>query len=136
MISGNRCPIQPGDCVRSMRLWSTQDLRDTFLVRKYVMILRCHVKGSLLTKESSSGQRLPIEKILSAVPKAFKQADNSHQSWLTSARSICTTDTFPKLLSTTFKLPSSPKTTYSLAGMAKGAGMYVFSCLLFISSVL
>jgi glutamate N-acetyltransferase/amino-acid N-acetyltransferase len=33
-----------------------------------------------------------------------------------------TTDTFPKLLSRTFKLPSSD-TTYHIAGMTKGAGM-------------
>lgn len=38
------------------------------------------------------------------------------------ARAICTTDTFPKLLSRTFKLPNS-EATYSLVGMTKGAGM-------------
>ncbi|KAH1493919.1 hypothetical protein KXV92_002751 [Aspergillus fumigatus] len=32
-------------------------------------------------------------------------------------------NTFPKLLSRTFALPSSPGRTYSLAGMTKGAGM-------------
>ena len=68
-------------------------------------------------------QRLPIQKIISAVPKAFSSLSNSHQSWLTIARAICTTDTFPKLLSITFTLPSSPSTTYSLAGITKGAGM-------------
>lgn len=36
---------------------------------------------------------------------------------------MLTTDTFPKLLSRTFSLPSSPSRTYSLAGMTKGAGM-------------
>lgn len=48
---------------------------------------------------------------------------SSHDAWLTTARAICTTDTFPKLLSQTFTLPSSPGRTYSLAGMTKGAGM-------------
>ncbi|KAL2037313.1 hypothetical protein N7G274_010002 [Stereocaulon virgatum] len=69
------------------------------------------------------GQRLPTDKIISAVPQAFKSLDNTHQSWLNIARAICTTDTFPKLLSTTFTLPSSPGTAYSLAGITKGAGM-------------
>ena len=69
------------------------------------------------------GQRLPIQKILDAVPKAVSILDNTHDAWLTTARSICTTDTFPKLLSTTFTLPSSPSITYSIAGMTKGAGM-------------
>ena len=69
------------------------------------------------------GQRLPIKKILQAVPKAVSNLANTHDSWLTTARSICTTDTFPKLLSRTFTLPSSPNITYSIAGMTKGAGM-------------
>lgn len=38
-------------------------------------------------------------------------------------RAICTTDTFPKLTSQSFTLPSSPGRTYSIAGMTKGAGM-------------
>lgn len=69
------------------------------------------------------GQRLPIKKILQAVPKAVSNLGNTHDAWLTTARAICTTDTFPKLLSTTFTLPSSPHITYSIAGMTKGAGM-------------
>ncbi|KAF6223550.1 hypothetical protein HO133_000393 [Letharia lupina] len=69
------------------------------------------------------GQRLPIKKILQAVPKAVSNLENTHDSWLTTARSICTTDTFPKLLSMTFTLPSSPTIIYSIAGMTKGAGM-------------
>ena len=39
------------------------------------------------------------------------------------AQAICTTDTFPKLISRTFTLPSHPETEYRIAGMAKGAGM-------------
>ncbi len=42
---------------------------------------------------------------------------------MSAATAICTTDTFPKLASRTFHLPSSPEITYSLAGMTKGAGM-------------
>ncbi|KAK3172721.1 hypothetical protein OEA41_006045 [Lepraria neglecta] len=81
------------------------------------------VSSTLVMSTGVIGQRLPIQKIISAVPKAFENLDNTHQSWLTIARAICTTDTFPKLLSTTFTLPSSPGTTYSLAGITKGAGM-------------
>ncbi|MCJ1480385.1 hypothetical protein MMC06_000540 [Schaereria dolodes] len=69
------------------------------------------------------GQRLPISKILSKVPLAHSTLASSHSAWLTTARAICTTDTFPKLLSRTFTLPSNPSTIYSLAGMTKGAGM-------------
>lgn len=57
------------------------------------------------------------------MPQAHKALGSSHDHWLTAATAICTTDTFPKLLSRTFTLPSSPSITYRLAGMTKGAGM-------------
>ncbi|EME82387.1 uncharacterized protein MYCFIDRAFT_165484 [Pseudocercospora fijiensis CIRAD86] len=69
------------------------------------------------------GQRLPIDKITAAIPKLQRNVGNTHQHWLNAAKAICTTDTFPKLLSRTFTLPSHPDTIYSIAGMAKGAGM-------------
>ena len=57
------------------------------------------------------------------IPTAHSTLSSTHNAWLTTARAICTTDTFPKLLSQTFTLPSSPGRTYNLAGMTKGAGM-------------
>ncbi|KAI9791963.1 MAG: hypothetical protein M1816_003232 [Peltula sp. TS41687] len=70
------------------------------------------------------GQRLPIQKILSKIPLAHSALSPAHTSWLAAATAICTTDTFPKLLSQPFHLPSSGATrTYHLAGMTKGAGM-------------
>ena len=79
--------------------------------------------STLVMSTGVIGQHLPISKILSGIPIAHSTLSPTHNSWLTAARAICTTDTFPKLLSTTFSLPSSPGKTYSLAGMAKGAGM-------------
>ncbi|KOS19652.1 Arginine biosynthesis bifunctional protein ArgJ [Escovopsis weberi] len=69
------------------------------------------------------GQRLPISKILPGIPKAFASAGDAHNDWLACAEAICTTDTFPKLVSRTFTLPSSPGVEYRIAGMTKGAGM-------------
>lgn len=57
------------------------------------------------------------------MPAAFSALGASHDHWLTFARAICTTDTFPKLLSRTFRLPSSPDVEYRIAGTTKGAGM-------------
>ncbi|KAL8861411.1 MAG: hypothetical protein Q9178_002284 [Gyalolechia marmorata] len=79
--------------------------------------------STLVMSTGVIGQRLPISKILAAIPTAYSGLSATHTSWLLAARAICTTDTFPKLLSRTFTLPSSPGTTYSLAGMTKGAGM-------------
>lgn len=54
---------------------------------------------------------------------AWHQAGDSHKHWLNCAKAICTTDTFPKLMSRSFELPSSPGVEYRIAGMTKGAGM-------------
>ncbi|KAH7165937.1 hypothetical protein EDB81DRAFT_267832 [Dactylonectria macrodidyma] len=69
------------------------------------------------------GQRLPIRKIVDHIPVAWHQAGDSHKHWLDCAKAICTTDTFPKLMSRSFELPSSPGVEYRIAGMTKGAGM-------------
>ncbi|KAI9677468.1 MAG: hypothetical protein M1817_006422 [Caeruleum heppii] len=79
--------------------------------------------SALVMSTGVIGQRLPITKILSAIPTAAASLSSTHDAWLASARAICTTDTFPKLRSQTFTLPSHPSTTYRLAGMTKGAGM-------------
>jgi glutamate N-acetyltransferase/amino-acid N-acetyltransferase len=69
------------------------------------------------------GQRLPIDKIVNNVPAAHNSLGSSHDHWLACAKAICTTDTFPKLISRAFNLPSSPSIEYRIAGMTKGAGM-------------
>lgn len=69
------------------------------------------------------GQRLPITKIIDGVPAAYAALGASHDHWLACAKAICTTDTFPKLLSRTFRLPSTPDVEYRIAGTTKGAGM-------------
>ncbi|KAL9945252.1 hypothetical protein D7B24_007880 [Verticillium nonalfalfae] len=69
------------------------------------------------------GQRLPIDKIVGNVGAAHGALGSGHKDWLACATAICTTDTFPKLMSRTFSLPSSPGVEYRMAGMTKGAGM-------------
>ncbi|CZR62995.1 probable Arginine biosynthesis bifunctional protein ArgJ 2, mitochondrial [Phialocephala subalpina] len=71
----------------------------------------------------TGGVRLPIENIVHGISKLHEGMGNSHDHWLEAARGLCTTDTFPKIISRTFTLPSSPDITYSIAGITKGAGM-------------
>lgn len=67
------------------------------------------------------GQQLSMEKILPALPKLHGEALGAdHDHWLTCAKGIMTTDTFPKLVS---KQISINNHTYSIAGLSKGAGM-------------
>jgi glutamate N-acetyltransferase/amino-acid N-acetyltransferase len=77
---------------------------------------------SIVMSTGVIGQRLPIQKILDKLPTAYYNLGQTHDHWMAAARAICTTDTFPKLLSRTFTLPSS-STEYHIAGMTKGAGM-------------
>jgi glutamate N-acetyltransferase/amino-acid N-acetyltransferase len=77
---------------------------------------------SIVMSTGVIGQRLPIEKIVSKIPTAYSNLGASHDHWMSTARAICTTDTFPKLLSKTFSLPNSQQ-EYRIAGMTKGAGM-------------
>ncbi|KAF2624039.1 ArgJ-domain-containing protein [Macroventuria anomochaeta] len=77
---------------------------------------------SLVMSTGVIGQRLPIQKIVSKIPTAYYNLGDTHEHWLGTAKAICTTDTFPKLLSKSFTLPSSHE-EYHIAGMTKGAGM-------------
>ncbi|KAI0532423.1 arginine biosynthesis bifunctional protein ArgJ [Xylaria digitata] len=79
--------------------------------------------SALVMSTGVIGQRLPIKKILDGVPAAHEALGDSDTHWLECATAICTTDTFPKLKSKTFTLPSSPSIEYRIAGMTKGAGM-------------
>ncbi|KAL7934002.1 arginine biosynthesis protein ArgJ [Trichoderma chlorosporum] len=79
--------------------------------------------STLVMSTGVIGQRLPIQKIVDHIPMAYHQAGDSHRHWLDCAKAICTTDTFPKLISRTFELPSSPGVEYRIAGLTKGSGM-------------
>ena len=69
------------------------------------------------------GQRLQLNKISQGIKDIFGQNKfgTDFESWLNISKSICTTDTFPKLITSKFTLPNG--TEYTLTGMAKGAGM-------------
>lgn len=81
------------------------------------------LSSTLVMSTGVIGQRLPIKKITDKIPDLKASLGNTHEHWLGAANAICTTDTFPKLISRNFTLPSQPDTTYSIAGMTKGAGM-------------
>lgn len=66
------------------------------------------------------GQRLPINKITGAIPTLFANMKSDHDAWMTLAKGMMTTDTYPKLTSRTFYVGNHQ---YSLAGVAKGGGM-------------
>lgn len=67
------------------------------------------------------GQQLSVDKILPALPKLHREAlGDDHEHWLTCAKGIMTTDTFPKLVSKEISINNH---IYKIAGLSKGAGM-------------
>jgi glutamate N-acetyltransferase / amino-acid N-acetyltransferase len=64
------------------------------------------------------GQRLPVDKVTAGVPHAFSQLSEAY--WDKAARTIMTTDTFPKGVTKTIEIDGRAIT---INGIAKGAGM-------------
>ncbi|RCI16960.1 hypothetical protein L249_2063 [Ophiocordyceps polyrhachis-furcata BCC 54312] len=79
--------------------------------------------STLVMSTGVIGEPLPIKKILDHISVVYYNLGDSHEHWLKCADAIRTTDSFPKLSSRTFKLPSSPGIEYRITGMSKGAGM-------------
>lgn len=79
--------------------------------------------STLVMSTGVIGQRLQLHKISKGIKEIFSENKfgKDFDSWLNISKSICTTDTFPKLITSEFSLPNGSK--YTLTGMAKGAGM-------------
>ncbi|KAK5782075.1 hypothetical protein RI543_000397 [Arxiozyma heterogenica] len=92
-----------------------------------ISLVNNHMGGTpnstLVMSTGVIGQRLQMNKITDGINTMFNENrfNNDFQSWLNIAKSICTTDTFPKLVTSKFTLPDGKE--YTLTGMAKGAGM-------------
>ncbi|KAJ1981122.1 glutamate N-acetyltransferase [Dimargaris verticillata] len=67
------------------------------------------------------GQRLPIDTVERGIRDCAGQLGNTHEHWLRFSQAYMTTDTFPKLQSSEYQLPSGLR--YRMAGVSKGAGM-------------
>ncbi|OLL25963.1 Arginine biosynthesis bifunctional protein ArgJ, mitochondrial [Neolecta irregularis DAH-3] len=76
--------------------------------------------STLVMSTGVIGQRLVIDKITKGIPNLHLNIGSTHKHWLACANAICTTDTFPKLRSSTFNLGGKE---FRIAGIAKGAGM-------------
>ncbi|WPK25468.1 hypothetical protein PUMCH_002785 [Australozyma saopauloensis] len=100
----------------------TQGMKDAEdMVKMTDSVLENKENSSLVMSTGVIGNNLPIDKILTGIPKlALNNLGSTHEHWITCATAICTTDTFPKLVSKEFTLNGNK---YTLAGLAKGAGM-------------
>jgi len=76
------------------------------------------VSGILPFSTGVIGERLPIDKITSAIPRALENLTEGN--WFEGSRGIMTTDTQPKGTSTQFEYKGE---TVTISGISKGAGM-------------
>jgi glutamate N-acetyltransferase / amino-acid N-acetyltransferase len=82
--------------------------------------LRCAPSELFVCSTGVIGVRLPVEKILRALPKIAQNRRPSARSFAELSLAICTTDTRPKTAATFFKMAGK---RVHFVGCAKGAGM-------------
>lgn len=78
----------------------------------------CAIEQVLPFSTGVIGEPLPVAKVTTALPQAFKSL--SAQGWESAARAIMTTDTVPKAIS---KQVTINGVTVTITGIAKGSGM-------------
>ncbi|OMJ29296.1 Arginine biosynthesis bifunctional protein ArgJ 1, mitochondrial [Smittium culicis] len=84
--------------------------------------INAEISKSIVLSTGVIGKQLPIEKIETGVLQLEGKLGDSHTHWIDTAIGYMTTDTFPKLHSKEFTLPSNGA-KYRLCGISKGAGM-------------
>lgn len=80
-------------------------------------LIKIETKDILFASTGVIGRRLPVDTIISALPRAIKSRKGSGIEDF--ARAIMTTDTHPKIVQERFK----GKKDYNIIGVAKGSGM-------------
>jgi glutamate N-acetyltransferase/amino-acid N-acetyltransferase len=76
--------------------------------------------STLVMSTGVIGQNLPSDKVFSGIKDVAAHIGSDHKAWLLGAEAMMTTDTFPKMVSRQYQIGGQ---TYSIAGLAKGAGM-------------
>ena len=88
------------------------------ICRELAKIINCNENEILLFSTGVIGEDLPVEKINKVLPQLVKNL--SEDCWINVAKSIMTTDTTPKAVSSQISIANS---TVSITGIAKGSGM-------------
>ena len=81
-------------------------------------LVGCKPKEVFIASTGVIGERLPTERLVDALPAALGKL--SADSWQSAAKSIMTTDTFPKGATRTARIGDA---TVTICGIAKGSGM-------------
>ena len=90
------------------------------IVNELSEIFECGKENILISSTGVIGEQLPIEKIINAFPLMLSKKSKKNQDWLSFAKAITTTDTFPK---GSFKQTIIGNQKFSIIGICKGSGM-------------
>ena len=110
------CLINSGNANAGTGEQGLLDSSDT--CKELASIAECKEKEVLPFSTGVIGEKLPVDKIITALPELVGQL--SSDNWLDAAKAIMTTDTIPKAVS---KKISIGQSTISITGVAKGSGM-------------
>mgnify|MGYP001425545059 FL=1 len=83
-------------------------------------IFDCKKENIIISSTGVIGEQLPIEKILNSFSKLSNKKSQNTQNWLSLAKAIMTTDTFPKGY---YKEININNKKYNIVGICKGSGM-------------
>ncbi len=90
------------------------------IVNELAEIFECGKENILISSTGVIGEQLPIEKVINAFPIMLSKKSKKNQDWLSFAKAITTTDTFPK---GAFKQTIIGNQKFSIIGICKGSGM-------------
>ena len=83
-------------------------------------IFDCKKENIIISSTGVIGEQLPIEKILNSFSKLSNKKSENTQNWLSLAKAIMTTDTFPKGCYREININNKK---YNIVGICKGSGM-------------
>ena len=90
------------------------------IVKSLAGLYNCKAENIIISSTGVIGEQLPIDKILKSIFNVLKIKNNNSQNWLSFARAIMTTDTFPKVY---YKQTIINNKKHNLIGICKGSGM-------------
>ena len=90
------------------------------IVNKLANLYQCSKENILISSTGVIGEQLPINKIIKLLPLIYSKKNKNTQNWISFAKAITTTDTFPK---GAYRQTTISKKKYSIIGICKGSGM-------------
>ena len=90
------------------------------IAKSLAKINNCEKENIIISSTGVIGEQLPIDSIIKKLLQSIRKETLEKQNWLSFAKAIMTTDTFPKIAYTQTLIN---KKKYNIVGISKGSGM-------------